>query len=87
MSAGADVMTREQKRLLVELAFAALSFGMPRQAMVICTVLPLLISDRESLVLCQILMLVGMGRNDDARQHIALLPEARQGELLPLLPE
>jgi type III secretion system SsaH family protein len=82
-----DVLTREQKRLLVELAFAALNFGMPGQATVIYLVLPLLVNDRESLVLCQILLLVGLGRNDDARQHIAQLPETRQRELLLLLPK
>lgn len=72
------MLTENERRLVVEAAFAGINHGLQRQVHAILPALPLLVENTSLQALCRAVLLAGLNESSLARQALAevTLPEA-----------
>ncbi|MGL5698967.1 MAG: EscG/YscG/SsaH family type III secretion system needle protein co-chaperone [Kluyvera sp.] len=72
------VLTEDERRLVVESAFAGINHGLQRQVQEILPALPLLVADTRLQALCEAILLAGLNESEKARQILSdvAIPEA-----------
>ncbi|MGG1905377.1 EscG/YscG/SsaH family type III secretion system needle protein co-chaperone [Enterobacter ludwigii] len=72
------MLTENERRLVVEAAFAGINHGLQRQVRAILPALPLLVENTSLQALCRAVLLAGLNESALARQTLAdvALPEA-----------
>lgn len=77
------LLTENERRLVVEAAFAGINHGLQRQVRAILPALSLLVMDASLQALCRAVLLVGLNEFDEARQTLAnvVLPEPEAATL------
>lgn len=72
------MLTENERRLVVEAAFAGINHGLQRQVHAILPALPLLVENASLQALCRAVLLAGLNESTLARQALAevALPEA-----------
>lgn len=72
------MLTENERRLVVEAAFAGINHGLQRQVHAILPALPLLVENTSLQALCRAVLLAGLNESTLARQALAevALPEA-----------
>ncbi|MEY4475372.1 MAG: hypothetical protein RL248_1139 [Pseudomonadota bacterium] len=72
------LLTTNERRLLVETAFAGINHGLQRQVRAMLPALPQLVADKDMQAVCLAVLLAGLDEPERARQILAdiNLPEA-----------
>ncbi len=72
------LLTENERRLVVEAAFAGINHGLQRQVQAILPALPLLVADNSVQAVCRAVLLAGLNESEQARLALAevVLPEA-----------
>lgn len=72
------MLTENERRLVVEAAFAGINHGLQRQVHAILSAMPLLVENTSLQALCRVVLLAGLNESSLARLALAeiALPEA-----------